>query len=108
MKKLIASVIAAAAIAIPAAPAAADGVAMFGTKPCPAPYTGGTIFWHDTPVTPYEEIWLCIPGGPGAATTDATSEASARAGVTRCGGTGIIVWYYDLENRYQEPINTCL
>lgn len=60
MKKLIASAIVAAAIALPAVPAAADDVA-------------------------------------------------APAGVTFCGATGhYIVWYYDLQGRYRELINTCI
>lgn len=106
MKKLIVGVAAAAVLALPVVPASADdSVAWFGQKRCPAPYTGGTIIWHDTPVTDYQEIWLCIPGGPGMATAD---DSSARVGVYRCGGTGIIVWYYDLQNRYHEPVNTCL
>ena len=108
MKKLIIGALAAAAIALPAVPAAAadDSVAGFGQKRCPAPYTGGTIIWHDTPVTPYGEIWLCIPGGPEG---EFDSEMSARPGVKRCGwGTGIIVWYYDLQNQYQEAVNTCI
>lgn len=65
MKKLIVAALAAAAVTLPAVPAGADeGAEMFGTKRCPAPYVGGTIVWHDTPVTSYQEIWLCIPGTP--------------------------------------------
>lgn len=106
MKKLIASAIVAAAIALPAVPAAADeSDAWWGRKPCSF-YEAGTVIWHDTPATDYQEIRLCFPRvGPDAAQA---ADMSARAGVHRCGGTGIIVWYYDLQNRYHEPVNTCL
>lgn len=105
MKKLIASAIVAAAIALPAVPApAAESDAWWGRKPC-GWGEAGQVVWHDTPATEYQEIRLCIPIYPGDANI---ADVSNRAGVHRCGGTGIIVWYYDLENRYQEPINTCL
>jgi hypothetical protein len=106
LKKLIASAIVAAAIALPVAPAAAeDADAWWGRKPC-AWGEIGTVIWHDTPATDYEEIRLCVPRV--YPDTSQTDDMSARAGVHRCGGTGIIVWYYDLENRYREPVNTCL
>lgn len=106
MRKLIASAIVAAAIVLPAAPAAAeDADAWWGRKPCDWGEIG-TVIWHDTPATDYQEIHLCFPRvGPGVATA---GDMSNPAGVYRCGGTGIIVWYYDLEGRYNEPVNTCL
>jgi hypothetical protein len=107
MKKSFAAVCAAVTLALPVAPAAASEIPPYaGTKRCPAPYTHGTIVWTDTPVTPYEEHWFCIPGGPGDSTT---SDSSARAGVTRCGAAGhYIVWYYDLNNEYHEVWNSCI
>ncbi|MDQ3952954.1 MAG: hypothetical protein M3279_08345 [Actinomycetota bacterium] len=102
MKKSIASVVLAAAIALPALPAAAaESDAWWGRKPCPWGEVG-TIIWHDTPFTDYEEIRLCVPriGPGGEAATD-----SARAGVSRCTGggyEGVYVWWYDLDNRYHE------
>lgn len=61
MKKVIACAIAAAAIVVPAVPAAAGSAdAWWGRKPCQWGEIG-TIIWHDTPVTEYEEIDLCIP-----------------------------------------------
>lgn len=108
MKKLIASAIVAAAIALPAVPAAADeSDAWWGRKPC-AWGEAGTIIWHDTPATEYQEIRLCIPRiyPDGAAAGDVSA---APAGVTFCGATGhYIVWYYDLQGRYRELINTCI
>lgn len=107
LKTLAAALCATAAVVLPAAPATASEIPPYaGTKRCPAPYTGGTIVWTDTPVTPYEEHWFCIPGGPEAAADDSSS---ARAGVTRCGAAGhFIVWYYDLNNDYQELWNSCI
>ncbi|HEX2195778.1 MAG TPA: hypothetical protein VHJ76_02530 [Actinomycetota bacterium] len=110
MKSLILTAVAAAALALPAGSAAASEIPPYaGTKSCPAPYTGGYIVWHDTPVTAYDEIWLCIPGGPGAAT--AGSYDSARAGVSKCTGggyKGYYVWYYDLDNSYHVLLNACI
>ena len=107
MKKLIASVIAAAAIAVPAVPAAAaETDAWWGYKNCQWGEIGRVI-WHDTPFTEYEEIRLCIPRiyPVGVAVED----TSARAGVTRCGAAGhYIVWYYDLDNQYHELWNSCI
>lgn len=61
MKKLIASVTVAAAIALPVVPASAEDTAAWaGRKPCPWGYVG-TIIWHDTPATDYEEIRICVP-----------------------------------------------
>lgn len=107
MKKLIASVIAAAAIALPATPAAASDIPPpAGTKPCPPPYVRGFILWINTGPTGYHEEWFCIPGGPGTATTDAES---SRVGVTRCGALGhYIIWYYDANNEYRELWNSCI
>ena len=106
VKKLVASAVVAAAIALPAAPAAAEGSdAWWGRKPC-AWGEIGTIIWHDTPVTDYEEIRLCVPRIYPDATT--ASQASNPAGVYHCGGTGYIVWYYDLQGRYHEAVNTCI
>ena len=91
---------------LPEAPADAEGSdAWWGRKPCPSSYVG-TIIWHDTPATEYEEIWLCIP--PIYPDDRTASPTSYPAGVYHCGGTGYIVWYYDLEGRYQEPVNTCI
>ncbi|MDQ4125773.1 MAG: hypothetical protein M3134_09265 [Actinomycetota bacterium] len=106
MKKLIASVIVAAAIALPAVPAAAGGAdAWWGRKPCDWGEVG-TVIWHDTPATEYEEIRLCFPRvGPGA---PESGDVYLPVGVHRCGGTGIVVWYYDLQGRYHEPVNTCI
>lgn len=96
MKKLIASAIVAAAIALPAAPATAEtAAAWWGRKPCGWSEIG-TIVWHDTPATDYQEIDLCIPRpdpGPGA------SDASAGpiVGVRQCPApyTGVIVYHVD-------------
>lgn len=107
MKKLILAALAAAALALPAVPAAASEIPPpAGTKPCPAPYTGGYIVWVQLPVIGYREQWACIPGGPGTAVGDS---GSARAGVTMCGAAGhYIVWYYDLNNQYRELWNSCI
>ena len=59
MKKLIASAIVAAAVAVPVVPAAADIPQPAGAKPCPAPYTG-VILWVNTAPTGYHEEWFCI------------------------------------------------
>jgi hypothetical protein len=109
MKRLIVAACAAAAIALPAAPAAASDIPPpVGTKPCPAPYTGGFILWINTGPTGYHEEWFCIPGGPGAATADTGD--SARAGVSQCTGGGyhgVYAWWYDLDNVYHRT-NTCI
>ncbi len=109
MKKMIASIVAATAIAVPAVPAAAaEDAAWWGRKPCPWGEIG-TIIWHDTPFTEYEEIRLCVPRiYPGAATFD----PAARAGVGNCqtwhpGYRGVYVWWYDLDNNYHRT-NTCI
>lgn len=85
MKKLIASAVVAAAMALPAVPAAPAAASEIpppaGTKPCPAPYTGGYIVWVLIPGVGYHEEWACIPGGPGVATTE---DGAARAGVGNC------------------------
>lgn len=62
MKKLIATACALVALALPAGPAAAadDTDAWWGRKPCQWGEIG-TIVWHDTPATEYEEIRLCVP-----------------------------------------------
>ena len=109
MKKLIAGAIVAAAIAVPVAPAAADeSDAWWGRKPC-AWGEIGTVIWHDTPATDYEEIRLCIPRI--YPDTAQAGDMSARAGVGKCesvgGGYGVYVWWYDLDNRYHRT-NTCL
>ena len=107
MKKLMLTACAALALAVPAVPASASEIPPpAGTKPCPAPYTGGFILWINTGPTGYHEEWFCIPGGPGTATT---TDGSARAGVTMCGAAGhYIVWYYDLNNQYRELWNSCI
>lgn len=107
MKKLIVAACAALALAVPVVPAAASEIPPpAGTKPCPAPYTGGFILWVNTGPTGYHEEWFCIPGGPGVAVDDS---GSARAGITFCGATGhYIIWYYDLNNDYRELWNSCI
>lgn len=107
MRKLILAALAAAALALPAAPAAASEIPPpAGTKPCPAPYVGGFILWVNTGPTGYHEEWFCIPGGPGRAAEDS---GSARAGVTFCGAAGhYIIWYYDANNQYRELWNSCI
>ncbi|HEV2757749.1 MAG TPA: hypothetical protein VG318_18470 [Actinomycetota bacterium] len=107
MKKTIAALCAAAALAVTAPAGATEIPPYAGTKRCPAPYTHGTVIWTDTPVTPYQEREVCFASGPGTATADDSD--SARAGVTRCGAAGhYIVWYYDLNNEYQELWNSCI
>lgn len=65
MKKLVLAACAAAALVLPAAPAAASDIPPpAGTDPCPAPYTGGYIVWVRIPGVGYHEEWVCIPGGP--------------------------------------------
>lgn len=110
MKKLIASAIVAAAIVLPAAPAAAADVdAWWGRKPCDWGEVG-TVVWHDTPATDYEEIRLCFPRvGPGVAPAD---DGPARAGVASCyklgpGHRGYFVWWYDLDGNYHRT-DTCV
>ena len=66
MRKMVLAACAVAALALPAVPAAASEIPPpAGTKPCPAPYTGGFILWVNTGPTGYHEEWFCIPGGPG-------------------------------------------
>jgi hypothetical protein len=108
LKKLVATACAVMALAVPAAPAAAaDGSdAWWGRKPCQWGEIG-TIIWHDTPATEYEEIDLCVP----RIYPDDTKaiDGPARAGVTFCGAFGhYIVWYYDLDGNYHEPWNSCI
>lgn len=101
MKKLIASAVVAAAVALPAAPATAADAAWWGRKPCDWGEMG-TIIWHDTPATDYEEVNLCFPRvGPGAP----RSEGVAMVGTKRCpapyvGGT--IVWHDTPVTDYEE------
>ena len=106
-RKLIAGACLAATLVLPSVPAAAaDAAAWWGRKPCDWGEMG-TIIWHDTPATDYEEINLCFPRvGP---VPPKTAHVTARAGVYFCGATGhYIVWYYDLDGRYHEPVNTCI
>lgn len=64
MKKLVTAALATAALALPALPAAADETAAWwGRKNCQWGEVG-TVIWHDTPVTEYQEIRLCIPRVP--------------------------------------------
>ena len=101
MKKLIAAVTLASALAVPAAPAAAEEAdAWWGRKPCQWGEIGTSI-WHDTPATDYEEIRLCIPRiyPEAAAATQAPSPAASDipppAGTKPCPAPyvgGYIVW----------------
>lgn len=106
MKKALATICAAVALALPAAPAGASEIPPpAGIKDCPAPYVDGFILWIDTRPTGYHEEWFCIPGGPRASEDAGT----ARVGVTRCGPTThFIVWYYDENDEYRELWNSCI
>lgn len=64
MKKLVTATLATAALVVPALPATADEDAQYvGRKSCQWGEVG-TVIWHDTPVTEYEEIRFCIPRVP--------------------------------------------
>jgi hypothetical protein len=107
MKKLIAGVLGAAALALPAAPASASEIPPpAGTKPCPAPYTHGFILWVNTGPTGYHEEWFCIARGPGTATAD---EPDAWWGRKPCqwGEIGTVIWHDTPATEYQE-IDLCI
>ena len=64
MKTLLAGALVAAALALPAGPAAADDWNPAGIKECPPGYTGHVV-WVDSRLTGYQEpVRFCIPWGP--------------------------------------------
>lgn len=59
MRRFLVSLVAAAALVLPATAALASDDASIRTQPCPYPQRGVVII-HDDPKTGYTEVWACV------------------------------------------------